>query len=60
MSKPPSRSLMLSTFWAAGNVSHAPFSQVTCAESAPASQGFNFSEGDARRSQRRTYPLMVE
>ena len=59
MSKPPSRSLMLLTFWAAGNVSLAPSSQVTCAESAPASQVFNVPGGGARRSQQRTYPLIL-
>ena len=57
--KPPSRPLTLLTFWAAGNVSLAPFSQVTCAEYAPASQAFNFRGGGARRSQRRTYPLIL-
>ena len=36
MSTPPSRSLTLLAFRAAGNVSLAPFSQVTCAEAAPA------------------------
>ena len=35
MSGPPSRSLTLITFGAAGNVSLATFSQVTCAEVAP-------------------------
>ena len=44
MLKPLSRSLTLLSFSAAGNVSLAPFSQVTCAESAPASQAFNLSE----------------
>ena len=34
VSKPPPRSLTLLTFSAAGNVSLAPFPQVTCAESA--------------------------
>ena len=57
VSKLPFRSLTLSTFWAAGNVSLAPFSQVTCAESAPASQAFNLAGVGARRSQRRTYPF---
>ena len=59
VSKPPPRSLTLLTFWAAGNVSLAPFSQVTCAESAPAPQTFNFPRGGARRSHRRTYPLIL-
>ena len=59
MSKPPSRSLMLLTFWAVGNVSLAPFSRVTCAESARASHAFNLPGGGARRSQRRTYPLIL-
>ena len=59
VSKPPSRSLTLLTFWAAGNLSLAPFSQVTCAESAPVSQAFNFPGRGARRSQRRTYPLIL-
>ena len=59
VSKPPSRSLTLLTFWAAGKVSLAPFSQVTCAESAAASQAFNFRGGGARRSQRHTYPLIL-
>ena len=54
MSKPPSCSLTLLTFWAAGNVSLAPFPQVTSAETALASQVFNFLGGGARRSQRRT------
>ena len=36
MPRPPSRSLTLLAFWDAGNVSLAPFSQVTCAEAAPA------------------------
>ena len=35
MSRPPSRSLMLIAFRAAGNVPLATFSQVTCAEVAP-------------------------
>ena len=59
MSKPPSRSLTLLTFWAAGNVSLVPFSQVTCAKFAPASQAFHFPGGGARRSQRRTYPSIL-
>ena len=59
MTKPRSRSLTLLTFWAAGNVSLAPFSQVTSAETAPASEAFNFPGGGARRSQRRTYPLIL-
>ena len=59
MSRPPSRPLMLLTFWAAGNASLALFSQVTCAETAPASQAFNFLGGGARRSQRRAYPLIL-
>ena len=59
MSRPPSRLLTLLTLWAAGNVSLAPFWQVTCAETAPASQAFNFLGGGTRRSQRRTYPLIL-
>ena len=59
MSRTPSRLLTLLSFWAAGNVSLAPFSQVTCAETAPASQGLNFLGGGARRSQRRMYPLIL-
>ena len=47
MSKPPSRSLTLLTFW------------VTFAESASASQAFNLPEGGAHRPQRRTYPLIL-
>ena len=35
MLKPPSGSLTLLAFGAAGNVSLATFSQVTCAEAAP-------------------------
>ena len=57
VSKAPSRSLTLLTFWAAGDVSLAPFSKVTCAESAPASHAFP-GEG-ARRSRQRTYPLIL-
>ena len=52
MSKPPSRSLTLLSFW-------APFLEVTCAESAPASQAFNFHGGGPDRSQLRTYPLIL-
>ena len=59
MSKPPSRSLTLLTFWAVRNVSLAPFSQVTYADFTPASQAFNFPGGGAHRSQRRTYPLIL-
>ena len=59
MSKPLSRFLALLTFWAAGNMSLAPLSQVTCAESAPASQAFHVPGGGACRSQRRTYPLIL-
>ena len=59
MSRPPSRPLTLLTFWAAGILSLAPFSQVTCAEAAPASQAFNFLGGGARRSQRSTYPFIL-
>ena len=59
MSKPPSRSLTLLTFWAAGNVSLAPSLQVTSAESAPVSQAFTSLGRGARRSQRRTYPLIL-
>ena len=59
MSEPPFRSLTLSAFWAAGNVSLAPFSQVTFAEAAPAPQAFNFLGGGARRLQWRTYPLSL-
>ena len=49
MSKLPSCTFTLLTFWAAENVSLAPFSQVTCAETAPASQAFNFPGGGAHR-----------
>ena len=59
MSKPPSRSLTLLTFCAVENVSLAPLSQVTCAETDPPSQAFDFLGGGARRSQRRTYPLIL-
>ena len=59
MSRPLSRPLRLLTFWAAWNVSLAPFLQVTCAETAPASQACNFLGGGARRSQQRTYPLIL-
>ena len=59
MSRPPSRPLTLLTFWAAGNVSLAPFSQVTCAQTAPACQAFKFLGGGARLPQRRTYPLIL-
>ena len=59
MSRPPSRSLTLLAFWAAGNVSLAPFSQVTCAEAVPAPQAFNFFGGGARRLQWRTYLLTL-
>ena len=57
--KRPSRPLTLFTFLAARNVSLAQFSQVTCAETAPASAAFNFPRGGARRSQQRTYPLIL-
>ena len=59
MSKPPSRFLTLLTFWAARNVSLAPFLQVASAKTAPASQAFNFPGGGAHRSQRRTYLLIL-
>ena len=59
MMRPPSRSLTLSTFWAAGNVSLARVSQVTYDETAPASQAFNFFRGGARQSQRLAYPLIL-
>ena len=59
MCPPPPRSLTLLTFRAAGNVSLAPFSEVTCAEPAPGSKAFNVPRGGARRSQRRTYPLTL-
>ena len=59
MSRPPSRPLTPLTFLAAGNVSLAPFLQVTCAKTAPASQAFNFLGGGARRFQWRTYPLIL-
>ena len=59
MSKPPPLSLTLLPFCAAGNVSLAPLSQVTCAETAPASQAFNFPGEGVRRSQQRTYPLIL-
>ena len=57
--RPPSRSLTLSALWAAGNVSLAPLSQVTCAEVGPAPQGFHFLGGGARELQWRTYPLTL-
>ena len=56
MSRPPSRPLTLLAFWAAGNVSLAPFSQVTCAETAPASQALNVLRGGARWCQWRGNP----
>ena len=59
MSRPPSHPLTLLAFWAAGNVFLAPFSQVTCAETAPAPQAFNFLGGGARRFQWRTYLLIL-
>ena len=59
MSRPPSRPLTLLAFYAAGNVSLAPFSQVTCAETAAASQAFNFLAEGAGRFQWRTYPLIL-
>ena len=59
MSRPPSRLLTLLAFSAAGNVSPAPFSQLTSAETAPASQAFNFLGGGARGFQWRTYPLTL-
>ena len=37
VSKPPSRPMTMLIFWATGDVSLAPISQVTCAETAPAS-----------------------
>ena len=58
VSKFPPRSFTLLTFWAAGNVSLVPFLQVTCAESAPASQAFNFPVEGLRRSHQRTHPLI--
>ena len=36
-----------------------PFSPVVCAEFPPASQAVNFPGGHARRSPRRTYPLIL-
>ena len=59
MSRAPSLFLTLLTFWAAGNVSLAPFSQITCAEGAPPPPAFNFLGGGARRFQWRTYPLTL-
>ena len=59
MSRPPSRPLTLLTFWAAGNSSPSLLSQFTCAETARASQAFNFLRGGARWSQRRAYPLIL-
>ena len=59
MSAPTSRPLTLLTFWAARNVSLTPFSQVTRAETAPASQAFNLLGGGARGSERRAYPLIL-
>ena len=55
----PSGSLTLSAFWAAGNVSLAAFSQVTCAQAAPALQAFNVLGGGACQLQWRTYPLTL-
>ena len=43
LSRHPSCLLTLLIFWAAGNVSLAPFSHVTCVETVPAPQAFNFS-----------------
>ena len=48
MSRPASRHLTLLAFWAAGNVSLAPFPQVIYAETAPGSQAFHFLGGGAR------------
>ena len=59
MLRPSSCPLTLLAFWAAGNVSLARFSQVTCAETAPAYQAFNFLGGGARPFQWRTYPLTL-
>ena len=59
MLRPPSRALTLLAFWAEGNVSLAPFSQVTCAETAPASQAVNVLGGGARRFQWCTYLLTL-
>ena len=59
VSRPPSRPLTLLTFWAAGNLSLASLLQVTCAETAPASQAFNSLGGGARRFPWRKYPLIL-
>ena len=59
VARPPCHSLTLLGFWAAGNVSLAPFSQVTCAEAAPGSQAFNVLGGGARRLRWRTYLLTL-
>ena len=59
MSRPPSCLLTLLAFWAAGNVSLAPFLQVTRAKTAPASQAFNFLGGGTRPFQWRTYPVIL-
>ena len=59
MSRPLRRPLMLLASWVAGNASLALFSEVTCAQTAPASQAFNFPGGGARWSQRRSYPLIL-
>ena len=59
MSRPPSRLFTLLAFWAAGNVSLAPFLQVICAKTAPASQALNFLQAGARWFQWRTYPLTL-
>ena len=59
MSKPPSASLTLLTLWAAGERVPRTVLQVTCAESAPASQALNFPGRGGHRSQRRRYPLIL-
>ena len=55
----PLSSLDAVNFLGYANVSLAPFPQVTCAETAPASQAFNSLRGGARRSQRRAYSLIL-
>ena len=59
MSRHPSRPLTLLASRAAGNVFLALFSQVLCAETAPASQALNFLGGGAYWFQWRTCPLTL-
>ena len=59
VSRPPSRSLTLLAFWAAGSLSFAPFLRVICAEAASAPQASNSLEGGARQLQWRIYPLTL-